>query len=95
LKAVPDRTEKFKAPEFLQPKARWSQSELPPQFRASRETTIAFVRDTQQDLRGHAGPHPVLKSLDAYQWILLVSAHSQRHTAQIEEVKSNPKFPRK
>jgi hypothetical protein len=36
---------------------------------------------------------PVLGPLDAYQWILLISAHSERHTKQIEEVKADPNFP--
>jgi hypothetical protein len=52
------------------------------------------VRDTQDDLRGHFFDHPVLKTLDTYQWILLLSAHSQRHTAQLNEVKANPNFPK-
>jgi hypothetical protein len=33
--------------------------------------------------------------LDAYEWVLFVSAHSQRHTKQIEEVKADPNFPKK
>ena len=94
LKMVPDRSEKFKAPEMLQPKSRWSQAELPGQFTSSRAGTMDFIRTTQEDLRGHTGPHPVFKTLDAYQWILLLSAHSQRHTAQILEVKANPGFPK-
>jgi len=32
--------------------------------------------------------------MDAYQWLLLISAHSARHTAQIEEVKADPNFPK-
>ncbi len=94
LNMVPDRTERFKAPEFLQPKARWTQAELPGQFTAMRNQTMEFVRATQEDLRGHAAPHPVLKALDAYQWVLLLSAHSQRHTSQIEEVKAHANFPK-
>jgi hypothetical protein len=38
-------------------------------------------------------PHPVMGLLDAYQWVLLVSAHAARHTKQIEEVKTSAKFP--
>jgi hypothetical protein len=33
--------------------------------------------------------------LDAYQWMLFQGAHSKRHTAQIEEVKADPNFPKK
>jgi len=32
--------------------------------------------------------------MDGYQWILLLSAHSQRHTAQLLEVKANANFPK-
>jgi len=50
-------------------------------------------KKTQDDLRGHSIEHPLLNQLDAYQWILLIAAHSERHTAQIEEVKASPGFP--
>jgi hypothetical protein len=29
---------------------------------------------------------------DAYEWILLAAAHSERHEKQIMEVKADPKF---
>ena len=93
LKAIPDRSEKFKAPEFLQPKARWTQAQIPEQFNASRDRTIELIRTTREDMRSHTLPHPVMKTMDAYQWVLAISAHCQRHTAQIEEVKANPNFP--
>jgi len=32
--------------------------------------------------------------MDGYQWILLLSAHSRRHTAQLNEVKANANFPK-
>ena len=47
------------------------------------------------DLRGHAAPHPAFRMLDGYQWILLLSGHAARHTAQIEEVKRAPGYPAK
>ena len=34
-------------------------------------------------------------TMDGYQWLLLLSAHSGRHTEQIEEVKADPNFPTK
>ena len=33
--------------------------------------------------------------LDAYEWLLFVSAHSERHTKQILEVEADPNFPKK
>lgn len=95
LKAVPDRSQKFKAPEMLVPTHRWpTQTALIDHFKESRDRTIAYIRDTPEDLRSHFLPHPVLKTLDAYQWVLLISAHTQRHTAQLNEVKTNPNFPK-
>lgn len=96
LSAVVDRTSKFQAPEMLKPTNRWATRDaLRKDFNAARDKTIAYVRETKDDLRGHAAPHPVLKSLDAYQWVLLIGAHSARHTAQIEEVKAAAGYPAK
>jgi len=95
LKMVPDRSHKAQAPEFLKPANRWAtQVELTKAFEDSRKATMDYIRTTNDDLRDHFGPHPLLGPLDAYQWILLISAHSERHTKQIEEVKADPNFPK-
>jgi len=60
----------------------------------NRARTIEFVRTTQEDLHDHFMDHPVFKTLDVYQWMLLTSAHMRRHTAQILEVKADPNFPK-
>ena len=92
---VIDRSTPRKAPEMLNPTGRFPTPDaVRAAFGQSRDRTVAYVQSTKDDLRGHAGPHPLLKALDAYQWLLLLSAHSARHTAQIEEVKADPKFPR-
>jgi hypothetical protein len=92
---VTDRSVPRKAPEMLKPTGRFPTAEaVRAAFSQSRDRTVAYVQTTRDDLRGHAGPHPLLKALDGYQWLLLLSAHSSRHTAQIEEVKADPKFPR-
>ncbi|MCI0434572.1 MAG: DinB family protein [Gemmatimonadetes bacterium] len=93
-KGVADRTNKFQAPEFLRPKSRWpTQDALISHFKQSRDKTIAYAQTTTDELRSHFAPHPVLKELDAYQWLLLLSGHSERHTLQILEVKADPNFP--
>jgi hypothetical protein len=95
LKMVPDRSHKAQAPEFLKPTNRWTnEADLTKAFEDSRKATMDYVRTTNDDLRDHFGPHPVFGTLDAYQWILLISAHSERHTKQIEEVKADPNFPK-
>jgi len=95
LTKVPDRSHKAQAPEFLKPTNRWAtRDELVRAFEDSRRATMDYVRTTNDDLRDHFGPHPALGTLDAYQWILLISTHSERHTKQIEEVKADPNFPK-
>ena len=95
LEKVVDRSVKVQAPEMLRPTHRFSSPQgLLDHFKESRDRTISYVQSTQEDLRSHFGDHPLLKTMDGYQWLLLVSAHSHRHTLQIEEVKSNPNFPK-
>jgi len=95
LQMVPDRSHKVQAPEFLKPTGRWAnRDEVTKAFEEERKATMDYVRTTNDDLRDHFGPHPLLGPLDAYQWILLISAHSERHTKQIEEVKADPNFPK-
>jgi hypothetical protein len=90
-----DRTSRFQAPEMLKPTHRWATRDaLTKDFLAAREKTATYVKATADDLRGHAAPHPVFKMLDGYQWVLLLSGHSARHTAQILEVKETPGYPK-
>lgn len=92
---VLDRSTKRQAPEMLKPTGSFpSTAAAVEAFGKSRDRTVEFVRSTQEDLRGHGAPHPLLKMLDGYQWVILLSSHSARHTAQIEEVKADPGFPR-
>ena len=96
LQVVPDRSVKAKAPEFLQPKRRWPDREtLIAHFKESRDRNIAYIQTTEDDLRSHFMDHPLLKTIDAYQVMLLLSAHCERHTAQIDEVKADPHYPKR
>ena len=95
LKAMVDRSKKAQAPEPLKPSHKWqTKEELIAAFKKSRDNSIAYVQTTQDDLRGHAVPHPIFKQLDAYQWVLLLSSHSERHILQLQEVKGMPGFPK-
>ncbi len=95
LQRVPDRSHKAQAPEFLRPTGRWAtEAELAKTFENSRAATTEYIRTTNDDLRDHFFDHPVFGTMDGYQWLLLISAHSARHTAQIEEVKADPNFPK-
>jgi hypothetical protein len=93
---IPDRSQKAQAPDELKPTNRFGSPEGSlKHFVESRTTTENFLKDTS-DLRAHAADSPMGgPKLDAYEWVLFVAAHSQRHTKQIEEVKGDPNFPKK
>jgi hypothetical protein len=93
---IPDRSQKAQAPDELKPTNRFGSPEGSlKHFAESRTATENFLQDTP-DLRAHAVDSPIGgPKLDAYEWVLFVSAHSQRHTKQIEEVKADSNFPKK
>ncbi len=95
LARIPDRTRKAQAPEALQPTNRYGSPEAAVKhFVESRSRTLEFLQKTG-DLRAHAIDNPPLGAkLDAYQWVLFIAAHSERHTKQIAEVKADPNFPK-
>ncbi len=94
LKAIPDRTKKVNAPEPLQPgKSLGAKAEVIAAFKERRAKTLDYVSKTSDDLRGRVGDSP-LGPLDAYQWLLFIGAHTERHLAQLREVKADPNFPK-
>ena len=94
MKAIPDRTKKAQAPEPLQPTARLgSRAEILAAFKERRAKTIAYASTTKEDLRSRVGDSPI-GPVDAYQWLLFSAAHSERHLAQLREVKADPNFPK-
>jgi DinB superfamily len=60
-------------------------------FRKLHSMMLEYARTTDQDLRGHAVPE---WGVDAYQCLLEISTHTQRHILQIREIKADPKFPK-
>ena len=94
LAAVPDRSHKAQAPPPLVPSGRWTPADTLDRFLKSRARTIEFLQSTP-DLRAHVPPdNPFKQPMDAYDWLLFISAHSERHTKQILEVKADPNFPK-
>ncbi len=95
LKMVVNRTQKFQAPDPVQPTGRWGTLEEAVQaFLERRAKTLEYVRSTQEDLRAHVMQNPAVGEMDAYQWWLFASGHTERHTLQIQEVKAHPDFPK-
>ncbi len=85
---IRDRSQRAEAPERVRPKGRWMRNaEIVRTFEERRRANIEYVRTTQEDLRGRFLPHPFAGRIDCYQWILSLAAHTERHTAQIEEIR--------
>lgn len=94
LEVIPDRSRKFQAPEQLRPKNQFGTPEAAlKHFLDSRAKTIELLNNTP-DLRAHVVESGLLGKIDAYERILFIGAHSERHTKQLLEVKADPKFPR-
>ncbi len=95
LKNIPDRTKKATAPEPLVPKGSFaSKAALIEAFKAARAKTLAIAGGTA-DLRAYAQAGMPIGEVDAYQAVLFLSAHTERHTKQIEEVKTTAGYPAK
>ena len=92
---IADRSHKDKTMTPLEPQniAFKNAEEALASFKGNRAKLITYVSDTEADLRNHVAIFP-FASLDAYQVILFIGAHSRRHTLQIEEVKMDPNFPK-
>jgi hypothetical protein len=61
-------------------------------YRKQHARLLQYVKTTDDDLRGHFVDR---QGSDAYQWVLLISTHEQRHILQIREIKANARFPAK
>lgn len=89
-----DRTQKATAAEELQGEGSYTDPETAMQdFIEQREEVLEYIRNTTlEDLRSHISDLP-FGAVDAYQSFLFIAGHSDRHTLQVEEVKSAKGFP--
>jgi hypothetical protein len=92
LMRLPVSTRKIQAPPALAPEGAATPAETLHRFLEYRARSIAFA-ESAQNLRDYAFESPFGTKLDGYQWLLFNAAHSERHTRQILELKSDPGFP--
>jgi hypothetical protein len=86
ISQIEDRGRVAEAPTPVRPKSEiTSGAEAVAAFESVRSDVLRFAADTPLDLRSMLAPHAVLGVLDAYQWLLFVGAHTNRHRMQIEE----------
>ncbi|GAB3642414.1 DinB family protein [Spirosoma arcticum] len=94
IKAVRSRSVTLPSPDPFVPTGRFnSVSAALDDFDQQRDAVISYVHTVTDDLRTHYFRHIALGWLDAYQAILLLASHGERHRKQIEEVKASSGFP--
>jgi hypothetical protein len=95
IKMITDRSAKFKTFDAFEPKNTpyKSADEALNDFKTTRATHIKYIKATSEDLRNHFVQMP-FGTLDCYQFSLFISAHTNRHVQQMEEVKANSGYPK-
>lgn len=91
LAHIANRTEKVKTQEELEPNGKYgSHNSTVKEFKTKRGIHINYIKTTKDDLRNH---FVNFGAADAYQMILYMSAHTDRHVEQIKEIIANKDFP--
>jgi len=94
IKVMTDRSFRVKTREGFIPSGQFgSAKQSLDVFEERRDQLIDYIKKTEDDLRNHFVNAP-FGLVDTYQFLILLSAHTARHTAQIEELKAHPEFPK-
>lgn len=101
MSQFPKRLTKLKAPDFALPVGRFSSPAQAIPAVSSACSALAQILDETPGLRDHAleafplkiVTNSVHSMMDGYQWILAATAHAERHTKQILEVRGAEGFP--
>ncbi len=89
-KVMPIPLRKAQAPAPIIPAGQLSKEEFVEQFKLTRAKTLQFTLQCDESLHTHTTEHPfpIFNTLSAYQWLLYIPLHNQRHNRQIDEVKT-------
>ena len=63
------------------------------EFKSKRADLVKYAKTSTGNMRDHV-VEGMMGMMDTYQLILVLSGHTARHTAQIEEIKQHPNFPK-
>jgi len=89
-----DRSHKVKTFKPFEPSGKFGSFEGSIEaFNKTRKEHIEYILTTDDDLRNHFSTLP-FGTLDAYQMVLFMSGHTQRHVMQMKEVIEHPNFPK-
>lgn len=82
-----DRSRPLPAPQMAIPKSRFSSlADARDAFLSTREQTVRFVENCNDDLRTMLAVHPILGTVNCYEMLLMIAVHPRRHAKQIAEI---------
>lgn len=85
--AMLDRSFKIKgSAEEEVPNKKIDKEQLINNFLKHRNEIIDWAETTKEPLKAHFTSFPGIGHIDAYQYMLFISAHTERHTMQLKEV---------
>lgn len=91
LERVANRSSKVEAPERAHPTGRFPTLDAAQKlFENSRAGAILLAEQNTEDLRRTEVPHPLFGEVSAYELLIVMAKHAERHAAQIEEIRNHP-----
>lgn len=90
------RMGKAQAPESIVPKGTMTLAQVHEQFEKQRVEIEKFASSTDAPVKEHTVEHPFpfFGTLNAYQWLIYIPLHTERHDKQIAEVKATAGYPK-
>lgn len=93
---ISSRQQKVKTPEPFEPSGKFgSHEETAKAFNEKRDAHIEYIKTTDDDLRNRFNSNLPFGTIDAYQLLVFVAAHTERHVSQMEEVAAHDDFPKR
>jgi len=96
VQVMAPRLGKAQAPEPIVPRNGMTLAQVKERFEQQRAEIVKFASETDAPLKEHTvvHPFPVFGTLNAYQWLIYVPLHTERHDKQIAEVKATAGYPK-
>ncbi len=89
-----NRERKFNAPQHIQPEGMFENAKaFSAAFKKRRNETMEYVNSIEKPIKGYYKEFGPLGEISGYHWLVFISAHTQRHIKQLEEVLNDPSFP--
>ena len=95
-RAVPNRGVRAQAPLEIRPTGKLSRDEVVRRYKELRVRVLEFAQKTDAPLKAHTieHPFPVFNTLNAYDWLIYIPLHTERHNKQMAEVMAAPDYPK-